>query len=345
MASRNFSTRVAEVVQLEYVIIILLGAMAAWIFYKTALRKLSHERHKNLKNKFCNLIKHLVFLLVFSVPYFLLSLIESPHFILARTIPYLGLAVLCCATLSLLKVTRISVLEFLFLGNMKAGVPLLIVNIFTLVLSLVLGAWYMSAIFGIELGPLLATSAVFSLVLGLALQDTISNLFAGLGVQFDHSFQIGDWIEVSYQDQKWSGKVEEVSWRSTTLLSLTEEIVIIPNRTISQALINNFAQHGRPFIRGQFIKVDYGTPEDVLKEVVIQASQTIDGIIYNPAPMLLFWEPNENYAIYKLIYYIGDYGRQYFIADKLLSKISQALIDKNIKIATPKFEIKGQHDS
>ena len=102
-----------------------------------------------------------------------------------RVIAYLELGALIWSAIVFIKVTRILVFEYLYLSHMTVEFPLLLVNMFTLLLSIAVATWFAAEIFGVRLTPLLATSAVFSLVLGLALQDTLGNLFSGIALQFD----------------------------------------------------------------------------------------------------------------------------------------------------------------
>lgn len=67
----------------------------------------------------------------------------------------------------------------------------------------------------------------FSLILGLALQDTLGNLFAGVALQLDKPYEIGDWIEISPRAQVWVGQVEEISWRATTMIGLFDELLVL----------------------------------------------------------------------------------------------------------------------
>ena len=147
---------------------------------------------------------------------------------------------------------------------MRVAVPVLLVNLFTLLLSMVLGGWIVTDIFNVRLAPLLATSAIFSLVLGLALQDTLGNLFSGVAMQFDKPYEIGDWVEIQTGGtQKWVGQIEEISWRATVLIGFAEELITIPNRVISQSEISNFTRKGKPIIRSQVFRIAFG--EDQVK--------------------------------------------------------------------------------
>ena len=75
---------------------------------------------------------------------------------------------------------------------------------------------------------LLTTSAVGAVVVGFALQDTLGNLFAGLAIQIEKPFRVGQWIQVSGRE----GQVQEITWRATKLRTKDGEFLIVPNSVI-----------------------------------------------------------------------------------------------------------------
>src|SRR5687768_13158370 len=82
---------------------------------------------------------------------------------------------------------------------------------------------------------LLTTSAVGAVVVGFALQDTLGNAFAGLALQSEKPFHIGNWIRVA----DFEGRVAEVTWRATKLRTKTGNFVIVPNNVVAQHAIVN----------------------------------------------------------------------------------------------------------
>jgi small-conductance mechanosensitive channel len=92
---------------------------------------------------------------------------------------------------------------------------------------------------GVEPGSLLATSALLTAVVGLSLQDTLGNLFAGLAIQAQRPFEIGDWIQF---DDKVDhiGRVVEINWRATRIITLDLIEIIVPNGVLAKAPIQNF---------------------------------------------------------------------------------------------------------
>lgn len=318
---------------LDFEPFILLTALflLAWIFYKLFLREVSEERHRNLKNHFRNLIRHYLLLSMFFLTFGGLGQLTQGEGALGRSLPYLGLLTFLWGGIVFVKTCRLIILQYLFLGSMKAGVPVLLVNIFSLALSVILFLWAGTQIFGLDLGPLLATSAAFSIILGLALQDTLGNLFAGISLQIDKSFEIGDWLEITQGVQKTVGQVKEITWRATTLIGWTDEVIVIPNRTMANSHIANFQSGDIPIVRSQLFRLPYGTDLDLAKRVLLESLRGIPDVRTFPEPICLVSENNESWLGIKLSYYIDNYGSQYTAGHKVLTQGLESLRQHGIQ--------------
>lgn len=332
--------KVEHLLHLEPALLLLGLSLACWLVYKLFLRDISAERHKNLQGQFKNLVYHLVSCSVLFVLYFSATQWGDSSPLVGHLTSYLGLITLIQAAIVLSKTFRIFSFEYLFLGHKKVGVPVLLVNLSTLLLTLVLAAWLLSAIFNIRLAPLLATSAIFSLVLGLALQDTLGNLFAGIALQLDKPYEIGDWIEIQSSGQKWVGQVHEITWRATVLIGYSEEAITVPNRTMAQAQISNFATRQRPLLRRYVLHLPYGSPIERAKTAMIEAAKSVPGVIAELPPIVFLGEANEKGIEFKLFYSIQDYGTQFTIADRVATRVLENLEHLNLQPAAPRFELR-----
>ncbi len=183
-----------------------------------------------------------------------------------------------------LRVARVFVFQWLFARSEREGVPVLLVDIFTVAASVVIFGVLLHAVFLIEVTSLLATSAVLSVVLGLALQDTLGQLLAGISLQLDRPFRLGDWVEVDSGTKHIGGQVLEVSWRATLLLAIGEELVTIPNKTMAQGLVFNFSGRERPFVRGYFFRVPLDADLALVKRLLTQAALETKGIRARAGP-------------------------------------------------------------
>lgn len=315
-----------------YILIFSLVAVT-WLFYKIFLQEVSEERHRSIQGHFRKLFRSFLGLTLLFFIYTVMHDSENLWAGFLRIKPYIALVTFYWGLLTFVKTCRLLVLLYMFMSSMQAGVPLLIVNIFSLLLSTILLFWSGSRIFGIQLGPLLATSAAFSIILGLALQDTLGNLFAGISLQIDKSFEIGDWLEITQGMQKTVGQVKEISWRSTTLVGPSDELITMPNRAVATAQISNFSPPDQPIVRTQIFRVRLGSPLELTKEVLERSIADISDVRGIPAPYAYVNETTENWVSFKLVYFIDSYGLQNLIGDKVLRKGIEDLQKNAISLA------------
>lgn len=320
-----------------YVILLSLFFLA-WFFYKVFLREVSDERHRILGTHFRNLTRHL---LVFSTLFVTAVILHQAtgETSLSRATPYVALAGLIGGMIVFIKICRLIILQYLFLGSMKHGVPALIVNIFSLLMSLLLLFWTATSIFSIELTPLLATSAAFSVILGLALQDTLGNLFAGISLQVDHAFDIGDWLEITSGAQKTVGQVKEITWRATMLTGWTEELIILPNRFLANSQIANFSLDEKPIIRAQNFRLKFDTSITLARQCLLESLKEIKEVRNWPEPVVIISETTESWINFKLAYYIENFGSQYAVADRVIECALIALRANGIEPAPARIEV------
>lgn len=340
MESQIIQTRnLYGLLEVEPFILLMILFAVTWLFYKLFLKGVSDERHRNIKTHFQSLVRNYFVFAVLFVVFLFLQETDPSLGQLARIKPYVALLSLAWGMICFVKTSRLLVLMYLFMGSMQAGVPLLIVNIFSLILTAALSFWSASQIFGVQLAPLLATSAAFSVVLGLAMQDTLGNLFAGISLQIDKSFEIGDWLEIVSGVQKAVGQVKEISWRSTTLVGLSDELLTLPNRFVAQAQISNFSPPLQPIVRSQYFKVKHGQDTSLVKDLLERSTAEIGDVRGLPAPFAYVNETAESYISFKIIYFIDSYGTQHVVGDKVLRKGLDILQKNNIELATQRLEV------
>lgn len=320
-------------------------SIAAWLIYWIFLRDASPIRHRNLRGLFLNLFAHLLILAAFFGAYTLahngVALGDSND----RLTSYFGLAALVSGAIVFVKVSRIFMFEYLFLGHMKEGVPVLIVNLFSLLLSIGIAGWFATEIFGIRLAPVLATSAVFSLILGLALQDTIGNLFAGVALQLDKPYEIGNWIEIVQGGQTYVGQVEEITWRATTLIGLFDELLILPNRLMAAAEISNFSARSTPIWRGQSFRLPYTADISSVKDILKEALSGAEGVRKTPQPYVWIRECTESWLVFRCSYTIDDYPLQFRVGSNVIIAVVEGLKRHGLTTAAQRVQIVQENGS
>jgi small-conductance mechanosensitive channel len=327
-----------HLIQWELLILLIVLSFSCWMFYKIFLQKVNEERHKSLRKQFVVLFKQVVGLIVFFLVFSSAHVFIEDKSVGSRILSYIGLITLVLGSIVFVNSCRLFVLQYLFLTSMRAGVPLLLVNIFTLVLSLFIIAWLSATLFEIQVTPLIATSAAFSIILGLALQDTLGNLFAGISLQLDHTFEIGNWIEMYNLGQKVSGQVLEITWRSTVLVGFAEELINIPNRVVAQSHVHNWSRTDSPICRSQSFRIRYSVDIEYIKTILLNAIQGVEGIRQAPGACVIISENTESWILFKLVYCIDNFGAQHSIGDRVLSLCLKALAEKSIQPAHQIYE-------
>jgi small-conductance mechanosensitive channel len=189
---------------------------------------------------------------------------------------------------------------------------------------------------GADLTALVATSAALSLVLGLALQETLANLFAGLALMVERPFDQGDWVR--FGDRV--GRVTEVSWRAVKLQILRQEdYLIIPNSVVAKSEIVNLSQptplHGHTVDVG----VEYGEPPNRVRDVLIEAALEVEHVTPQPRPRAAIIRFDPYAVVYRLTYWIRDYARVHDAEGEVLSRVWYAFRRHGIKIPFPTSDV------
>lgn len=142
---------------------------------------------------------------------------------------------------------------------------------------------------GIAIAPLLTALGVGGLAVALALQDTLANLFAGIHILVEKSIRVGDSLRLESGQE---GSVLDITWRTTRIRTVQNNVVVIPNNKLSQSVVTNFSLP-EPRLALQIpVGVDYGSDprrvERVLLETAVQAAREIPGLLADPAPAVRF---------------------------------------------------------
>jgi len=202
-------------------------------------------------------------------------------------------------------------LNFVFFGLAfrlkRIDAPTLIRNIFTIVGFTVFFLIAFTFLFPeVNLGALFTTSAIFGVILGLALQDTLGNFFAGISLQADRPFQVGDVITVGAQ--RHTGVVEEISWRAIKIRTFTNHVVLIANSTAAKEPIEVFPR-GNVNARLVFFNTLYTDSPAKTIHVVREAVREADNVSNKVAPVVRIRNLGENGVDYEVKYWLDDYAK------------------------------------
>jgi CRP-like cAMP-binding protein len=170
----------------------------------------------------------------------------------------------------------------------------------------------------------------------LALQDTLGNLFAGLAIQVEKPFGVGDWIKAG----DYVGRVAEVTWRATKMRTKSGNFVVIPNSLVSKDLVVNYSKPS-PIQRMSFsIGLDYDVPPNQVKRVAVETCAAIPSILKEPAPDVLLTQYGESSINYSCRFWIDDFSRTDPIIDEFATLLYYRLKRAGLNIPFPIHEVR-----
>ena len=189
---------------------------------------------------------------------------------------------------------------------------------------------------GIELLGILASLAVFSLIIGLAVQQTLGNMLNSFMLAVDQPFEVGDRILV----EGVTGTVMSVGILSTKILTLTEELVVIPNNRLVDSTITNYARGGGDGLGSRVtltldIGVDYDERSAHVKQVIMDVVKKCPLVEDDPPPRVLLRELADFSKNYRLYAWISDYSEEFLATDWLLREVDIAFGREGISIPYP----------
>lgn len=284
---------------LSFGIIVLFGLLAKillWLF-SFYLRKIAHKTKTKIDDLiFDNTRKPLFYLIgVYGLKLALLNL--EINGIWSKIISTL-MAVVFIFILSRVLDIIIETWGYGFAKQTKTNIDEVLLPLFhrasKVIFVIILLMWILH-LWSIDITPYLAGVGIGGVVLGLALQDSLKNVFGGVSLILDKSFNLEDTIQLESGEL---GRIQEIGLRSTKLLTPDNELIFIPNGQLANMRIRNLAQPNPKLRKTVDFSVEYDTEVDKVKKVALQAVKKIEGVYDDPAADIIFVE-------------MGDYGLKF----------------------------------
>lgn len=194
---------------------------------------------------------------------------------------------------------------------------------------------------GINLTLLVTASAALFVGLGFALKNLFQDIIAGIYIILDKSLFVGDIIQINNH----VGRVIEIKLRTTRILTRDEKIIIIPNHSFIDNLVENYTQNNNITRECVRVGVAYGSDVELVKNLLLQSIQGQNYITSKQEPYVFFEDFGDSALIFSIYFFISNS----FIAPKIRSevrfKIDQLFRENNIKIPFPQREIHIQNNT
>jgi small-conductance mechanosensitive channel/CRP-like cAMP-binding protein len=242
----------------------------------------------------------------------------------------LAVAIMIAAN-TILKFASLLLWEHLARRQMEIPVPRLVVDVLNFIIMATLAVILLNTLFAVKLTAFLVTSTVLSAVIGLSLQDILGNVFAGLALQLERPYEMEDWVMIDGIE----GAVEEMNWRVLTVRTRNNDIMAIPNATVSKTVVTNFSQPSKLHLVHVKVGVGYAHPPERVKKVLLSSVSDTSGISAKPSPSVFLEEFSSSSITYDVRFWITEYSRKPQIADAVRSRIWYCLQRAGMGIPFP----------
>lgn len=320
-------------------VIILLGLVMGWIFKRfiySRLKKITEKTTWKFDDLIIEAIQPQIVLWFFLISLYIaaqgLSL-ASPYN------QYLGSIVKALLILSItLAMSKISV-GFLVLWAEREGTNLPSTTIFVnlaRIIIITIGILIILQSMNISITPFLTAMGVGGLAISLALKDTLSDFFAGLHILLSQKVKPGDFVEL---DSGEMGYVQNITWRHTTLMERTNNIITIPNAKLSAAVLKNYDKGDSSFS----VRVEVGVSYDSKLPHVLKVTQEVADSVVTDLPEINVENPAivrffkfDDSSINLKVYFRGrKYGDQHPIIDTFIRRLHVRYAQEGIEIPFP----------
>ena len=190
--------------------------------------------------------------------------------------------------------------------------------------------------FGVAISPILATLGVGGLAVGLALQPTLADLFAGIHIISDQPIRVGDFIEL---DAETKGTVEDIGWRSTRIRTPGNNIIIVPNSKLADTTITNSNMPQKEVSCLIYCGVGYGENLEKVEKIVLDVAKNVikkvDGAVKDYQPKVRFYEFGDSNINFKTIFHAKKRGDKFLLTHEFIKALKKEFDKRKIDISFP----------
>ncbi|ROO84474.1 small-conductance mechanosensitive channel [Actinocorallia herbida] len=201
---------------------------------------------------------------------------------------------------------------------------------------LVIGTLVLLQSLGVSITPMLTALGVGGLAVALALQDTLANLFAGVHILASKTIEPGDFVQLSTGQE---GNVVDINWRKTTIRTLTDNLVIVPNAKFADAILTNFHQPGQEMDLLLQAKVGYHSDLDHVERVTLEVAAEVMGEVEGGIPgydsLVRFHTFGEHSIDFTVVLRAREFNDQFLVKHEFLKRLHTRFRAEHIEIPLP----------
>jgi small-conductance mechanosensitive channel/CRP-like cAMP-binding protein len=188
-----------------------------------------------------------------------------------------------------------------------------------------------AVVFSVSSFNVLTGSAIVAAIIGFALQETLGNAFAGIAIQIERPFRVGQWIAAGDH----VGLVTEVTWRATKIRTKSGDMVIVPNSQMAAHAIHNYSEPTTPTRIEVEVGADYGTPPNDVREAMMAAVRHAKYVLATPPPDVVLADFGASAIVYRARFWIDDFATDGLARDAVRTGIYYEFRRRGIEIPWP----------
>lgn len=209
---------------------------------------------------------------------------------------------------------------------------------------LTLGGLILLQTAGIEITPIITTLGVGGLAVGLALQDTLANLFSGFYLIISQQVRTGDYVKL---DDGHQGYVTDITWRNTTIKEISNNVIIVPNSKLASTIFTNYHLPAKEITLTLNVGVSYDSDLELVEEVTVEVAKNVMEEIapnlMNNEPYIRFHTFNDFSIDFTLYMRVSEFFDQRISKHLLIKRLHQRYHQEGIQIPFPIRDIYLHH--
>jgi small-conductance mechanosensitive channel len=186
--------------------------------------------------------------------------------------------------------------------------------------------------FGVNVASLVVSLGVGSLAVGLAAQDTLSNMFAGFAILIDRPFRVGDRIQLATGEM---GDVQSIGIRSTVMKTPEETVVVVPNSLLVKERLVNLSRPTRHLVTRVEVAVVFGSDLRKVRQVLTDAVRTSARVDPDREVVVLITRLHESAVNFVVMFWARDYAEQGLARTEVYEAVHDGLTAAGIEVPRP----------
>ena len=224
-----------------------------------------------------------------------------------------------------------------FIEKSGEKAPKLLQNFIALIVYILTFAFILGFIFNKPVTSILVSTGIFATIIGFAMKDLLADIINGISLSIERPYNIGDWIEL--ENGTYLGKVIDIKWRTTRLISRNDSMIVIPNNRCGNMIIHNFSKPNKIYSCNYLISIDSSLSPELVQKQLISGMQDVKNIVKDPSPRAYLADATSEPFQYNIRVWWKNYEYSYFGRDNLFKKITESLNDVGIAQSAVNWQV------